>query len=177
MYKKIIPLVSIAGLFFLMSTARLYAVERVEEDVYATVVVNPIFTLSLDNAHIGFGFLKPGESVELAADTYYNSVTCRSNKGVQWYLKISITGEVSGPQPPIQPGNFKWKVFKAEGDGIAAEGWQGFSTVPVVAYTSGERDATGEDVVIQLKYRLDLPQSAIAGIYGVNVMYTMTDVP
>jgi len=150
--------------------------EQVDRDLYATVVVNPVFVLSLDNARVSFGFLKPGESAELEKDNYYNFVKCNSNKGKKWYLKLSVVGDVAGPEPGIPPGSFKWKIFRATGDGVPQEGWKPFTKEPFLVYTSGAKDATGEDVIVQFQYRLDLPFEAVGGVYSITVLYTMTDV-
>ncbi|MFC1577020.1 hypothetical protein ACFL3N_01635 [Candidatus Omnitrophota bacterium] len=163
-------------LIILLSAPFAVAAEQDEEDVYATVVVNPIFKLSVENSHISFGFLKPGESVEVAQGTSYNHVTCTSNKGNKWYLKLQVTSDIMGPQPPIKPGDFKWKVFRTGGDGVAVDGWQPFTEEPSVAYTSGVNDTLGDVVKVYFQYRLDLPQTAIAGIYSANILYTMTDI-
>ncbi len=154
-----------------------WAGEKVDADMYASVIVNPVFGLSLDNADIGFGYTDPGTSTELKKDTYYNSVTCNVNKGETWYLKISIIGsEVSGPsQIPVE--SFKWKIFRSTGDGAYDDQWHPFTSKPMAAYTSGSNDNTGGDVTVQFRYRLDLPGDAAGGYYSVKVMYTATDVP
>lgn len=152
--------------------------EQVEKDMFASVVVLPAFKLSLDKANISFGFVKPGETVELYPQTNYNEVKCISNKGNSWYLRLSIVGTIVGP-PDANVGieNFKWMVPSAMGDGIVEKGWHSFTEMPAQAYASGPRDSTGEEVRLQFKYKLDLPKNAIGGNYGVNVLYTMTETP
>lgn len=166
----------IAVILFLAAAPQACA-EEVERDMFGAVSVNPLFRFTLDNASISFGFAKPGDTIELKPDAYYNMVKCTSNKGRKWYLKLSIMGEISGPVPPIALGSFKWKVFRTSGDGTAVTDYQPFTAEPVTAYTSGSRDVTGDEVTVQFKYKLDMPTSAIAGIYSLRVLYTMTDTP
>ena len=150
--------------------------EKADADMFASVVVNPIFSLSLDNANINFGYVDPGTSVELKETTYYNMVVCNSNKGSTWYMKVSILGEVVGASE-IAMDSFKFKIFSSTGDGTYKNDWQPFTKEAQVAYTSGTNDSAGGDVEIRFKYRLDLPGNAAGGNYSVKVLYTMTDVP
>ena len=152
--------------------------EQVQRDMFASVVVLPTFKLSLDNASINFGYAEPGKTIELNPYAHYNEVRCKSNKGKTWYLKVSVTGNIIGPEDSnVGIDSFKWQVVSSSGDGVAEQGWQSFSQTPVRVYTSGERDALGEEVVIRFKYKLDMPQTAKGGNYSVNVLYTMTDMP
>jgi hypothetical protein len=167
---------AIVSALLILTIAGPLEAEQTETDIYAAVVVNPVFNLTLDNADINFGYVEPGKSVELKADTYYNVVTCNSNKGKRWYLKLSILGEIAGPTPSISPSSFEWMVFRYEGAGAAAEGWKPFGAEPQVAYQSGGPDDAGGDVTLQFKYRINLPGDALAGYYRVKVLYTMTDV-
>ncbi len=169
-----IPIIAVSMLLLAVPCA--YP-EQVDQDMYAQVYVNPIFTLSLDNANISFGYSDPGKTIELKPDTYYNLVKCRSNKGKTWYLKVSIMGEIAGPQPPISLDSFKWKVFRSTGDGVPQTGWQPFTKEPVLVYTSGPGDNTGAEVIVQFQYKLDMPASATGGYYSVKVLYSMTDIP
>jgi len=170
-------IITIISVLITLASAQHIGAEQVERDMFGAVTVNPIFAVSLDNADVNFGYVEPGKSVELKPDTYYNAVTCNSNKGRAWYLKLSILGEVIGPTTNIPLDSFKWLVFKAIGDGAAVEGWQPLAETPLVAYTSAGRDNTGEEVTIQFKYKLDLPGTAMAGNYRTKILYTMTDVP
>lgn len=167
----------IISVFVILTFTQYIGAEQVERDMFAAVTVNPIFTVSLDNADVNFGYVEPGKSVELKPDTYYNTVTCNSNKGKTWHLKLSILGEVIGPTADIPLDSFKWLVFRAAGDGAAVEGWQPLTEMPLTAYTSAGRDNAGEEVTIQFKYKLDLPGMAAAGNYRTKILYTMTDVP
>ena len=150
--------------------------EQTQKDMFASVVVLPTFKLSLDNANITFGYTEPAKAVELYPQTHYNEVKCVSNKAKRWYLKLSVAGEIAGP-PDSRVGveDFKWMVARSTGDGVAEKGWRPFSKEPMLVYTSGEADSTGEEVVIQFKYRFDPPPKAKGGNYSLNVLYTMTD--
>ncbi len=163
--------------FLIVMASCLSMAEQVERDMFAVVVVNPIFAFTLDNASIDFGYVEPGKTVELNEAAYYNAIECNSNKGKTWYLKVSVLGDISGPSPFVPLDSFKWTVFRAAGEGTPAEGWQPFTPEQKVAYTSSGRDNTGEDVVIQFKYKLNLPNKAVGGYYRAKLLYTMTDQP
>jgi len=152
--------------------------EQATQDMYATVTVNKVFSMVLDNALIDFGYAQPGDTVELKTSTYYNEVKCQANKGTTWYLKIAVMGTITGPDGNnVSPEIFKWQVFDSNGDGDPVKEWTAFSELPKVAYTSGQNDMAGRESVIKFKYKLDLPKDATGGNYRVRVLYTMTDNP
>lgn len=152
--------------------------EQAQRDMFASVVILPTFKLSLDNASIIFGYTEPGKSVELYPYKHYNEVKCISNKGNTWYLRLSVIGNVIGPaDTPVKIDDFKWMISRSTGDGVIEKGWHSFTESPAVAYTSGPADAGGEEVILQFKYKLDLPPNAKGGNYSLNVLYAMTDTP
>jgi len=146
------------------------------EDVFASVFVLPSFLIDIDNNYLDFGLVKPGESVTLKPATYYNSLRCISNKGTRYYLKIHIPDEIIGPKGSrIPSSSFKWKVYGLNGSGTAITEWQEFSDKPVLVYTSGTEDETGEEIIIRFQYKLDLPGSARGGHYSLKVAYLLTE--
>lgn len=170
--------IGVVCIISLISVYRYAYSEQAQRDMFASVVILPSFKLSLDNANINFGFTKPGEQVELYPNTHYNEVKCVSNKGNAWYLKLSVIGNVIGPQDSsVGIDDFKWMVNRSSGDGVTEKGWNSFADLPTRAYTSGPIDSAGGEVTIQFKYRLDMPPNATAGTYNLNVLYTMTDTP
>ncbi len=153
----------------------IYAEQEVTE-MYATVTVNPIFGVSVDNEYIEFGHVDPGETKELNPQRSYNEVECISNKGIKWYLKLSLLGGVIGPaESQVGPQDFKWMIVSSTGDGIYDNEWHAFTEDPSLAYAGGSRDMTGEDVIIRFKYRVNLPYEARDGEYTIRVLYTMTE--
>lgn len=152
--------------------------EEAYRDMYVSVVILPNFKLNLDNPNINFGFTDPGKTVELYPDKNYNEVKCISNKGTKWYLRVAVSGDIVGPQgSSVALRSFKWMVASSSGDGIIEKDWHPFSAEPVLVYTSGPKDMAGDEVTIKFKYKLDLPGNARGGNYGINIVYTMTDVP
>ncbi len=152
--------------------------EQATQDMYATVTVNKVFAMVLDNALIDFGYTEPGNTVELKTSSSYNEVKCQANKGTTWHLKIAVMGQITGPDGKIvSPEIFKWQVFNSTGDGEPVKEWSTFSEAPKVAYTSGQNDMAGLEAVIKFRYKLDLPKDATGGNYRVRVLYTMTDNP
>ncbi len=150
--------------------------EEDTKDLFASVIVLPTFDITLDNNYLDFGLVEPGETVTLKEGAYYNEIKCSSNKGVKYYIKTYILGEIIGSkQTKIPPSSFKWKVYDASGSGIAISEWQEFSDKPILVYTSGLEDEIGSAVVIQFQYKLDLPAKARGGHYSLNVAYILTE--
>ena len=175
--KKNICIYIVILLFFIIAPY-LYAGEEATSDLYASVTVNKIFMISLDEAYIDFGQLEPGQTVELYETRAYNTIKCMSNKGLTWHLKLSVIGDIQVPAgSEVGVEDFKWKIVGWTGDGAASEGWRPFSKEKVLVYTSGPRDMRGHDVDIRFKYKLDLPGRAKGGHYSAKVLYTMTETP
>ncbi len=150
--------------------------EQDTEDVFASVVVLPTFKIEVDNNYLDFGLVNPGESVTLKQGTYYNEIGCISNKGLKYYMKLHILGDIIGSkESKISPSSFKWRVYDASGSGTAVTEWQEFSNEPVVVYTSGAEDEIGSACRIRLQYKLDLPSSARGGHYSLKVAYLITE--
>ncbi|NQU95610.1 MAG: hypothetical protein HQ549_05215 [Candidatus Omnitrophica bacterium] len=146
------------------------------EDIFASVVVLPVFDINIDNNYINFGVVNPGDSVTLKEGTYYNTIKCAANKGRKYYVKIHILNEVIGPKGnQIPPESFKWRIYHTDGRGIAAPGWQEFSDEPQVVYTSDTEDEIGKELILRFQYKLDLPGSAMGGHYGLKVAYLITE--
>ena len=146
------------------------------EDVFASVVVLPTFKIEIDNNYLDFGLVNPGESVTLKQGTYYNTIRCVSNKGIKYYVKLHILGDIIGPKGnKIPPASFKWKVYYSSGSGTPVTKWQEFSDEPVIVYTSGAEDEIGSESKIRFQYKLDLPSSVRGGHYSLKVAYLLTE--
>lgn len=165
------------SLLCVLAMVHLSSAEQVQRDIFASVIVNGVFNMAVDNSNLNFGYAEPGKSIELNPATHYNTAKCSSNKGKQWYVKISIVGDITGPTPSIPLESFKWMVYRVTGDGTAISEWKPFMKGSQVVYTSGPLDIQGQDVAIMFKYKLDLPANAAAGYYRTKVLYTMTDNP
>jgi len=164
--------------FVFVFTASFSYADLDTQDIFASVVVLPTFDVKTDTNYLDFGVIEPGESVTLKENTYYNEVTCVSNKGVKYYLKANLLGDIKGPEgTTIPPSSVKWKIFRVKGEGtITSEDWQPFAKEPAVVYTSNFGDEAGGEVTIKLQYRLDLPSNAMGGNYNLQVAYIMTEV-
>lgn len=170
---RLLLFISIISLAFIPLTGN---AEQDSEDVFASVVVLPVFEVTLDNNYLDFGRVGPGESVTLKPGTYYNTLKSVSNKGIKYYLKIYILGDIIGPGGnKLPPASFKWKVYDVKGSGEAVTGWQEFSAKPVIVYTSAPEDEAGSETEIQFQYRLDLPAQARGGHYSLKVAYMLTE--
>ncbi|OGW74968.1 MAG: hypothetical protein A2Z72_07565 [Omnitrophica bacterium RBG_13_46_9] len=138
-----------------------------------------IFQLTVGGRDIDFGFMKIGEWKELTDEGYYqNEITCQSDKGNTWYLKVHLLTPFESGENDIEPSRFKWKVVEVvDGNGIITnEGmFNDFSQSPNVVYTSGGDDSNGGEVKVRLSYGLQIPTGQAAGNYRVYLRYTLSE--
>ena len=150
--------------------------EQQTEDVFASVIVNPSFKIVVDKDYLDFGLVRPGESVALERETYYNTLRFVSNKGRRYYIKIHLLGGIVGPQGANIPiSSVKWKVYQASGTGALVKQWQQFSNNPAIVYTSSSEDEIGNENSIRFQYRIDLPAKAPGGHYSLKVAYLLSE--
>ncbi len=155
-----------------------FAYEERLKDLTASVVIGTTFKLSVDNSSMDFGFINPGETYELYPSRYYNEVTCISNTGRTWYVKMSLMEDLRGVKGgTISRANLKWSVDSVEGNGTRVDGWNSFEDIPVLIYTGSVADSMGEPVKIRLKYKLEVPGNASADSYVATILYSMTEMP
>lgn len=162
---------------FLFSQGRIYAAQdEIQADAVASVVVGTAFSLNLDKTSLDFGLLNPGERIELYSAGYYHQLTGLSNNKKNWVLKIAMPADFAGPGGALMSkASFKWQLFWTNGSGIKKEGWEGLGDDPQVIYTSGPADSQGEEIYIQLRYALDVPENIPSGNYSTILVYTMTE--
>ena len=150
--------------------------DRDTMDIIASVIVLPTFKIDVDNTYLDFGLVEPGQSVTLKEGAYYNRVRCISNKGINYSVKVIMRGDIVGPRgTAIPPSQLKCRVYRSSGSGTAMTNWQEFLNEPVLIYTASLEDRTGDEVVLELQYRLDLPADAPGGHYILRVAYTLTE--
>ena len=160
----------------LISGTHLIFAEEEYKDVTASVMVSSTFEVSTEAIPIDFGVIDSGEAVELYPDRYFNEVRCISNHGRTWFLKAAC-GDLTSPNASISKTHLKIKVFWTNGKGNYSFDWVSFEDVPVLVYTSGDADNTGNEVRMQFKYKLDPLIGVPAGNYGAIVTYTMSEAP
>ncbi len=138
-----------------------------------------IFELRADNNVIDFGFMNIAEVKEVRGKgTYHNEITCRSDSGNTWYLKIHLIGPLKSGSDSIPFNNFAWRVISViNGNGIIynEDVFRSFSDFPELVYTSGPNDSKGDEVKIRFDYRLSIPRNQPPGNYRTIVRYTMTE--
>jgi hypothetical protein len=137
------------------------------------------FEMSVDRPFVDFGFMDIGEFKELMEQgSYHNEVTCTSDNGNTWYLKLHLLAPLRSGTDEIQTTNFKWKIVEiVNGTGYPANenNFNNFSTAPLVAYTSSPGDSGGTAVGIRFTYGLQVPQTQITGNYQCVMRYTFTE--
>ena len=138
-----------------------------------------LFQISVDSRFIDFGYMSLGEFKELHdKGSYQNEVTCQSDKGETWYLKIHLVSPLRWGANEIPAENFKWKAI----DLITGTGYvtnrnlfNDFSNIPMLVYTSSPEDNAGREVKIRFTYGLQVPGELITGNYQATIRYTFTE--
>lgn len=137
------------------------------------------FEITVDKAFIDFGFMEIGEFKEIKEQgDYHNEVTCKSDRGQTWYLKIHLVAPLQSGASEMPSANFKWKVIDViNGTGYAKNKneFNSFSTAPMAVYTSSPEDNQGREVKIRFTYGLEIPQTQITGNYQCIMRYTFTE--
>jgi hypothetical protein len=133
------------------------------------------FTLQTNNSMLSFGTVKNGEWKETGNSDY--QVTCQSSGEKTWYLKMQLVLPLSSGAYSIEAENFKWMAAWTDGRGMPSNQYQynDFTVMPMLVYTSGNTDNTGNVVNIQLKFGILIPNDQISGNYSGVVRYVMTE--
>ncbi len=138
-----------------------------------------LFELRADNNIIDFGFMNINEVKEIREKgTYHNEITCRSDTGNTWYLKIHLIEPLKSGGYYIPFDNFKWRVVSViNGSGIVynEDVFRSFSDIPDLVYTSGPSDNSGSEINVRFDYQLSIPRNQPPGNYRTIVRYTMTE--
>ena len=135
--------------------------------------------LSTDHRWLFFGVMQLGDEKALADfGTYHNQITCSSNSGNPWYLKINLLGPLSLGQESIPLENFKWQLAWTNGAGSTTAGYQfrAFTLFPDLVYTSAASEAAGGGITFQFKYFLKIPQTQLSGTYNTTLRFTLTEI-
>jgi hypothetical protein len=134
------------------------------------------FTLEANNSTLSFGVLRNGEWRETGSSDY--QVTCRSDGGSTWYLKIQLFSPLFSGMSSIEDQYLKWMGVWTDGSGILSNQYQynPFNAdTQMLVYTSGSTDNSGNAINIQLKFGILVPTDQISGNYNGVVRYIMTE--
>ncbi len=139
-------------------------------------------SLSLDNSLIDFRAMDTGETMEVSDKGFYhNEITCSSTNDQTWYLKAQLIRPFQYGMHTIPAENFEWVVVSIGGGTGVVNGDMNrpnsFSVSPTgLIYTSGAGDNSGNEIRIQLRYKLTVPKNSIAGSYNATIRLIMTEV-
>ena len=136
-------------------------------------------TLSSDQRPLFFGRMQPGESKELVeSGVYHNQITCTSTNGRTWYVKVHLLEPLADGGATIPLDHLQWQVAGTDGRGSTQHTHQftPFQLTPDLVYISGADDASGTPVQVQFKYRLEIPETQVGGVYHTTVRFTFTEV-
>lgn len=135
-------------------------------------------TFSTDNRALVFGVMDIGEERELAqAGAYHNQFTCASTNGQAWNLKVSLLTPLSSGGEMLPLDALQWQVVRTTGIGNVPylHQWHPFSVQPETVYLSSAEEAAGQSVLIELKYRLKIPEIQVSGPYQATIRFTLTE--
>ncbi len=134
--------------------------------------------ISTDHRQVSFGLMELGEEKILAHQgAYHNDITCSSTNGQSWYVKISVLQPLTSGAETIPLEQFHWQARTSNGQGTLArqEEFTPFSLVPSLVYLSGPNEVTGQRVTLQFRYRLQIPERQVSGIYSTTIRFTLTE--
>ena len=157
------------------------ALDEKQETLSVSVEVAPTFGLSLDGSSLSFGSIKPGQSIVLGEDNYYNELRCRSNYGRTWFVKAQLlTGlKLADKNYYLPVSALAWKVVEANSTAnpLGEHQFQKFDSQPSLIYISQGDDNKGKEVVLRFQYKLSCPGDAPGGVYFGSIVFTMTETP
>ncbi|PIQ84003.1 MAG: hypothetical protein COV75_04365 [Candidatus Omnitrophica bacterium CG11_big_fil_rev_8_21_14_0_20_63_9] len=158
-----------------------FALEERIQDLSASVEVAAVFQCTLDNPHLAFGSVTPGQPATLGGGRFFNELRCRSNAGRPWYLKAHLLGlRHLDTNRPLKADSLTWRVVDFTGAAEPAGGRQDakpFDDDPVLVYASQGADEKGREVILRFQYTLTTPEDAPAGTYVGEVIFTMAETP
>lgn len=135
--------------------------------------------LSTDQRPLVFGMMQLGDTKELTQlGTYHNEVTCTSNNGRLWYVKINVLQPLSAGGDTIPLENFQWQLAWTNGIGTIPNPYHyvPFRLIPELVYVSGSNEAAGQPVRLQFKYALQIPEAQVSGAYQTTIRFTLTEI-
>jgi len=138
-------------------------------------------SMTIDRDMIDFRTMDPGETRELSDQgVYHNQITLSSTNNKTWYLKAHLLRPFTSGANSIPNQNFRWKVISiGSGRGTVYNNVNtenAFSNQPSLIYTSADSDNTGTEVVLQLRYILEVPKNQIAGNYDAVIRFTIIEI-
>ena len=179
MLKSGVPIGIAAGWLWGIAPTAILALDQKFEDLSASVEVAPVFSVSLDNAHLAFGLVGPKTTKVIGEGRYYNQVTCRANSGRPWYLKAQLLFlKQVGGGTSMDPSSLKWKLVESTGSARPLHAdFSPFAADPVLVYASDGDDTRGQEAVLRFQYSLTTPLDVPAGNYVGEVIFTMAESP
>lgn len=162
--------------FFILLLASSASAYSDTKGMTATLRVNTIFSLAVDQSTIDFMNMSQGESKENQPANGL-LVTAKSNSPYQWYLKISAQRPLYCGPDEIPLENFFWHGW-SDGRGT----WYGnrpepLPLSPVLTYVSSPNEGPNlpSGTINHFQFDLKIPKGQPAGKYSTTVLFTMTE--
>ena len=143
-----------------------------EENMGASVSINPVFGIKVSPGSIDFPTIDPGETTEERELI----VECSTNTDTPWSLQLSNIAELTSESEAytIPNDNFYWEG--SGGEGIWYPGTGTMSTTPHKFYgCDGSEYITVAPVEAHLKFKVSIPENQAAGKYNTMLVITMTE--
>jgi len=160
----------IAVVFFVFFL-NIYTAYSTQEDtpLTASVNVNSIFKISIQDSFLDFGSVDPGE-ISTKKDI---NLSCVTNNNKDWSVSIYAQSPLAYEEYEIPLSNFKWEASVLNGSGqVSTSGNIGLT--PVNFYVAGIDDyITETPVELALSMHIDVPAGQVAGRYRTILVVTM----
>ena len=173
--KKLLVLILFSLFIFIGSTNS----EDYTGTAQVMVSVATFFEVNVDRQLIDFNQMKPGETKEYAPNDEGVKVSCKSNTGNPWFLKIHDEQDLTDGNNYIPNSNFFWYGNKgSNASGIwHGNGRDNFTTEPVQAYSAGadEYNNLPDGTDLFFKFKLQIPQKQPKGVYKTAIVFTLTE--
>lgn len=136
----------------------------------ATVEVEEVFGIEIENNFVDFGKALPGSSVSGDSSV---TISCATNANVQWTLTVQANPPFTYQTYQIPNSNFSWEAALVEGSGQIIEAG-GMSQDPQDVYIAGRDDLiTVDPVELSVTFSLFVPQGTLPGKYQSQVTFSM----
>ncbi|MFC1478698.1 hypothetical protein ACFL57_04490 [Candidatus Margulisiibacteriota bacterium] len=138
-----------------------------------------VFTFTLNGHYIDFGTVQIGESSYGFPENNL-IVTCKSDQGSPWELKIHGTGDMSSGRYTFSLNNMKWFGTYTNGTGS----YFCRDAVSLTMSSSGgliyQSDTSGDigltsGTAVYLQFGITIPEAQPEGTYTTSVVITMTE--
>ncbi len=171
-----IPLGQAAGVYttsILLTMKDQSTDEEIEQIVYASVGIPPVFSISAEPPAINFGTTNPGATTE----TKNLYLSCLTNNENPWNVSMRVVSELTAGVYTVPNENFHWRQEGSlNGSGTWYAGTGYLDTLAYKFYDSGPgEDITISPVELLLELDVAVPANQTRGTYTTTLIVTMSE--